>query len=130
MRDKDMYFPIWVCVLGAVLIAGGLVCLVFCFIDLNNALYWLIMVVTCIGLGIAGVLCWKNQWVKMIDQDEFIYSTIFGNRIKYKFSEIKGTKRNSDSMTLLLENGKVHIESGAIISETFIERVDQMLGRK
>ena len=124
---KDMYLPNAVCGLGIFFLACGVACAVASFI---YSLYLLIGVVFCLALGVAAVLCWKNQWVQMLNDSEFIYSTMFGTKIKYRFSEITDIKQNIDSMTLILESGKVHIESCAIISDKFADKINGTLNLK
>ena len=125
MKKKDLYLPVWVCALGIILIIGALVFLYFSI----KYYYLLIGTIICLGVGIAAILCWKNQWVEVIDDHSFIYSTMFGKQIKYHTSQIVELKENPDSMTLILNNGKVHIESCAIISERFIEMITKRLDR-
>ena len=125
-RDKDLYLPFWVCILGLVFLLAACVCLVFKF---TTSVYSLIGFVICLVLGISAILCWKNQSVKMIDDNNFVYTTMFGRENQYCFSDIRELKKNSDSFTLVLDNGKVHIESCAIMSERFINAVDSVLER-
>lgn len=124
MKEKDMHMPAWLCVFGCVLSAGALACLVLCFVV---SVYALIGFALCLCLGVAAILCYKNQWVEMIDDNEFIYSTMFGNETKYYFSDIESLKQNADSMTLHLKNGKIHIESCAVISERFANAINSKL---
>jgi len=124
MKEKDMHMPAWLCVLGCVLLAGALACLVLCFVV---SVYTLIGFALCLCLGVAAILCYKNQWVEMIDDNEFIYSTMFGNETKYYFSDIESLKQSADSMTLHLKNGKIHIESCAVISERFANAINSKL---
>lgn len=124
MREKDMYLPKWVCNLGIVFLSVGSVCFVCMF---TVSLYFIIGAAPLLCLGIAAVLCWKNQWAVVLNEYVFIYSTMFGNQHEYRFSEIKGLKQNTDSFTLYLKNGKVHIEACAIISDRFIDKVNHML---
>ncbi len=119
-----MHMPAWLCVLGCILLAGALACLVLCFVV---SVYALIGFALCLCLGVAAILCYKNQWVEMIDDNEFIYSTMFGNETKYYFSDIESLKQNADSMTLHLKNGKIHIESCAVISERFANAINSKL---
>ncbi|WP_394282820.1 hypothetical protein [Frisingicoccus sp.] len=126
--EKDMYLPNWVCVLGVVFLVASIVCVAISFTASRFSMVGcLIGAVICLTLGIAAILCWKNQWVEMENNYEFIYSTMFGRQYHYRFSEIKDLKRSSDSMTLLLENGKVHIESCALISERFADQINGIL---
>lgn len=127
MKEKDMYLPIWVCGLGVFLLAAAVACAVAGVI-LSNP--WFVLgVLACLSVGIAAILCWKNQWVMVVNESEFVYSTMFGRQTTYRFSQITGLKQNSDSMTLLLDDMKVHIESCAIISERFGKYLDRALDR-
>lgn len=125
-RNKDMYLPFWVCILGFVFFIGACVYLVLTF---STSVYNLIGFVICLPLGVGAILCWKNQGIKVIDDNNFIYTTMFGRENHYCFSEIRVLKKNSDSFTLVLDNGKVHIESCAIMSERLINSVDSVLER-
>ena len=80
----------------------------------------MIAAAVCLILGIAAILCWKNQWVEMLSDEEFIYSNMFGKQTTYRVSQIRDIRRGADSMTLILENGKVHIENCAVLSERFL----------
>ena len=125
-REKDMYLPSWVCVLGIVFLVAACVCLVLTF---STSVYSLIGFVICLAIGAAAVLCWKNQGATMIDDDTFLYTSMFGTDHSYRFSDIRKLKKNADSFTLILENGKVHIENCAILSERFFNAIDSVLER-
>ena len=84
----------------------------------------------CILLGIGALMCWKNQTIRIIDEEKFEYTTFLGNKKVYAFSDIKGLIRNSDSLTLLVKDKKVHIESMAILSERLIEKINEALKTK
>lgn len=75
-------------------------------------------------LGVAAIMCWRNQTIRMIDDDHFEYTTFLGNKKQYAFSDIQKLIRNSDSFTLVMTTGKVHIESMAIMSERRQKRID------
>lgn len=125
MKEKDMHLPVWVCGLGIIFLVAAVVCMAIISI---SPLICITAAVICLCLGISAVLCWRNQWAEVIDDDEFIYSTMFGNKNKYRFSEITDIRQNSDSMTLFLGKNKIHIESCAIISDRFANLVNQALG--
>ena len=126
MKKRDLYLPFWICVLGIVLILGALVFL--CFSAKNPPL--LVGTVLCLGLGIAAILCWKNQWIEVINEQTFVYSTMFGKQTKYHTSQIVELKQNADSMTLVLDSGKVHIESCAIVSDRLVEMISKHTSQK
>ena len=121
----DMFLPAWILALGIVCIAGAVGFAVAAIIAISVpfaviAGVWLI-------LGIAAVLCWRNQTIVMLNENAFEYSTMFGKKKVYYFSEIKGMRRNSDSTTLFVGEGKVHIESCAIFTERLINRINASL---
>lgn len=126
-KDKDMHLPAWVLGLGIFFLALALACVVLTF---TVSAGFLIGAAGSAGLGVAAVLCWKNQWAVMVDHDSFEYSTMFGEKTLYYFADITELKRNSDSFSLFCGDGKIHIESCAILSDRFIDAVDAVLAKK
>ncbi len=116
-KEKDMCLPDWICCLGIFLIIAALVCLVLCF---TVTVFALLGFIVFLSLGAAAVLCWKNQGAVIADEESFIYTTMFGTEKRYRFSDIREIQQNTDSLTLILSNGKVHIESCAVMSERFM----------
>ena len=84
----------------------------------------------CIVPGIGAFMCWRNQKIFMITDEIFCYRTFLGNDHEYRFSQIRKAIQNPDSITLVLETGKVHIESSAILSPRLVERIDRELDKK
>ena len=82
-----------------------------------------------IVLGVFAFLCWKNQSIRVISDEQFTYTTMFGNTYTYSFSDIQGLRKNQDSLTLFVADKKVHIESMAVISDSLIERINDALMR-
>lgn len=131
MKEKDMYLPSWILALGIFFIILACALIGYTLFNHFQTLIWFIIgSIICLGLGIAAVLCWKNQGIILLNDTEFEYSTMFGKRTVYKFSQIIGFKRNSDSITLLMECGKIHIESCAIISERLGNLLNKALENK
>lgn len=126
MREKDMYLPVWVCGLGIFFIVSAIICAVLSF---KESFVWVTGTIICLSLGISAILCWRNQWAMVLNNEEFVYSTMFGNKTKYQFSQITELKVNEDSMTLFLKEKKVHIESCAIVSDRFVNLINQSLKR-
>lgn len=127
MSEKDMYLPKWVFKFGVFLLC--LAAAVFLLLSVIGPIVCVIISLLFLGLAAAMLLCWKNQWARVINEEEFEYSTALGKRTVYKFSQITGLKRNPDSWTLQLGNKKVHIEACAVISEAFARRIDQAAKR-
>ena len=124
----DMFLPRWILLFGIVLALGAVVCLVvFAFL-----LHWglLVGMAACAILSGLAVMCWNNQKIIILDEERFQYVTFTGTKKNYRFSEIKGLRKNSDSMTLLVGKDKVHIESAAILSDRLIAKINEALEKK
>ena len=96
---------------------------------LSSNLLLVIGMIVCFEIGISAVLCWKNQWIQMLDTDSFVYSTMFGNETQYDFTQVWEFRIYGDSTTLILETGKVHIEKCAILSKRFKEAIGRALAK-
>ena len=84
----------------------------------------------CAVLAVAAVLCWRNQTIQILDEETFEYTTFLGNKKVYSFSEIRSVRKNSDSATLFVGDGKVHIEAMAIMSDRLTEKLDNALKKQ
>ena len=110
-KEKDMYLPFWVCGAGIFFLAVCPVYLYWFLIE-TSAWQWLLGFVLFFVLGVSAVLCWQ---------------TMFGRKHEYRFSEIRDLKHGRGSMTLILEHGKVYIDSCAIKSTRFINAINAAL---
>ncbi len=123
----DMFLPNWLMGFGIVLDIAAVAFLVAACVTQN----WMLL----IGVGGAGVLgvfahlCWKNQTIRILSESTFEYTTLFGKTTVYAFSDIKGIRVNEDSFTMFVGDGKVHIESIAILSQRLFDKIDQALER-
>ena len=124
----DMYLPVKILSLTPVMIVAGLILAVYA--ALKNSVPAAVISPVCIIIGIAAALCWRNQKIVMLSDDEFEYSTFLGKKTVYRFADIKVLRKNRDSMTLYVADGKVHIESGAIYTERLMERINLALAEK
>ena len=123
-KEKDLYLPAPVLCLGVFLLIVAAVCIPLVFI---TSVFFLVAVIGCLLLGLSAILCWKNQGITMTGDNSFTYTTMFGREKRYSFSEIKELRVNSDSYTLIMEDGKVHIEKLAVISDRLAEALDAVL---
>ena len=121
----DMYLPDRLLAMALFFLAGGIACALFAIF--RFAIWAAICAVLGIVLGIFALLCWKNQTIRVISDEQFTYTTMFGNCRTYAFSDIRGLRRNSDSLTLFVANQKVHIESMAILSERLVDLINKSL---
>ena len=121
----DMYMPDRALAMAIVYLAGGSVCAILAFI---TQMTWAIVCAPLLlGLAVSVFLCWKNQSIRVISDEEFAYTTMFGNTYTYRFADIQGLRKNKDSMTLFVAGKKVHMESMAILSENLVNRINQAL---
>ena len=121
----DMYLPEKLLAFALVLLGGGSACGLYAIV--NFKAWAVICAVLGVGFGFFALICWKNQAIRMISDEEFTYTTMFGNTYTYAFSDIQGLRRNQDSLTLFVANKKVHIESMAVISDRLADRIDHAL---
>ena len=118
----DMFLPDFLKYFGFFLDLVAAIFLVAAFATQN----WGLLIGTLISgvIGVAAWLCWKNQTVRIIDGERFEYTTFLGKTTVYRFSDIKELRVNQDSLTLILTNGKVHIESIVCMSETLLIKIE------
>ena len=124
----DMFLPERGLAIGVVLLAGGIACALYAVFAF--AIWAVLGAALGIVLGVFALLCWRNQTIRVISDEEFTYTTMFGNTYTYAFSDIQGLRKNQDSMTLFVANKKVHIESMAILSDRLVERINKSLDNK
>ncbi len=120
--QADMYLPDYIMVLGVVLLIAA-VGFTVAFI-ITHALWLIITAPIAVLLGIAALLCWKNQMIKIISDEKFEYTTFWGNKYTYRFDEITSVRRNSDSTTVFVGEKKVHIEDCAIMTAELAKRLN------
>jgi len=124
----DMYLPERLLAMSLVFLAGGSA---FGLLFLLTKTLWMLLVaVGGLVFGVVALLCWKNQSIRMISEEEFEYTTLFGNTRRYAFRDITGLRKNQDSLTLFVGADKVHIESMAIITERLAERINRELAKE
>ena len=131
----DMFLPDFLLAFGLVLIIGGAAAVAVAVIKsllavtVTKGLLIVAMVgVAAIALGIAAVLCWKNQTIRILSETTFAYTTFLGNTYEYRFSDITDLRANSDSLTLFVGKRKIHMESMAIVSDRLVEKINTALG--
>ena len=117
----DMYLPNRLLAIAGILAAMGIGAGVVAVMT-ATPLYF-IFAVLLFPLGIVAFLCWKNQSIRIITSTTFEHTTFLGNTHTYRFADITGLRKNSDSMTLFVGSKKIHIESMAILSERLVKEI-------
>ena len=124
----DMFLPDKLLAMALVFLAGGTACALFTIVKF--ATWAVVCAALGIVLGVFALLCWKNQSIHIISDDQFTYTTMFGNTRTYSFSDIQGLRKNQDSLTLFVAGEKVHIESMAILSERLVDNINHALANR
>ena len=111
----DMYLPLKLLAMGFVMILGGIgFATAFIF---TMELWMIVLAPVCCIVGALAIICWKNQSINIISDNEFVYTTFLGNKYTYRFDEITDLRQNTDSITMFIGKKKVHIENMAVMSE-------------
>ena len=120
-KKADMYLPTWV--LGTVIFFAvcAVAATIIAFVIGNMAI--LLCDIPFLLIFVAAHLCWKNQKIRILDDLTFEYSTMFGNRKTYAFSQITQVKQNPDSYTVFADGDKIHIEACAVLSERLADKL-------
>ena len=122
----DMFLPAWMFAMGLLFTIFGVI-MGTVLILLPIPPVYILLAAVLLLFGIAALMCWKNQTIHMLSDDSFEYSTFLGKKTVYRFDEITGMKQGSDYTTLFIGEGKVHIESIAIVSQRLTQRINKQL---
>lgn len=74
-----------------------------------------------------GVFSWNNRVIRMLSDDTFEFTTSFGRKKLYHFSDITDLKKDRDSRILCVAHEKIFIKDLAFVSDRFEARVQQAL---
>ena len=121
----DMFMSERLLAMALVFLAAGTAGIIVTIVQF--AVWAIVVAVVGTVMGIFALLCWRNQTIHVISDEEFTYTTMFGNTKTYAFSDIQGLRRNQDSMTLFVKNEKVHIESMAVMTKRLVDLINQAL---
>lgn len=120
-KKADMYLPTWVLGTGIFFAVCAVAATIIAFVIGNMAI--LLCDIPFLLIFVAAYLCWKNQKIRILDDLTFEYSTMFGNRKTYAFSQITQVKQNPDSSTVFADGDKIHIEACAVLSERLADKL-------
>jgi len=126
-EEADMRLPDWILGFGFALIAAAIALGIAGISSMNVKL--LVIAPILLIVGAAAMLCYRNQKIFMTSEDTFEYRTMLGSVRAYRFEDIERIVRNRDSMTMFVRGDKVHIESGAILSQRLVDRINAELNK-
>lgn len=114
-KKADMHLPIRVATFGAAMAFCGIFLVILAIIASAAAMMFL--AILSILIAVFAFLSYKFQRIHILSDEEFEYSTFFGKKKIYKFEHVRAVRVNADSRTLIFSNGRINIESNAILSE-------------
>ena len=121
----DMYLPMQLFAMSIVLLIVAVAAMIFAAV--KSSVVLVVISVICWIIAFLALLCWRNQKIVVLSEEEFEYTTFLGNKKVYRFSDIKALRKNNDSLTLFVANDKVHMEAMAVISERLASLIDAQL---
>lgn len=121
----DMYLPERLLAMSVIFLGIGVALAVY--FAVFHVIWAIVAAIAALAFGVAALLCWRNQTIRVISDKEFAYTTMFGKTYTYSFSDIQGLRKNRDSMTLFVAGKKVHIESMAILTERLVDNINSAL---
>ncbi|MBR5287015.1 MAG: hypothetical protein IKU34_00295 [Clostridia bacterium] len=122
-NPADMFLPDRLLSMSVVFLSAAVVSVIIALLR-SHAIGWYLAAAAALALGVSAFLCWRNQKICILSDEEFTCTTMFGKSRTYRFDEIVALRKNNDSFTLIMKDGKVHIESMAILSDRLIEQID------
>ena len=81
----DMYLPERLLAMALIFLAGGTACAIYAM--MSHVVWAIICAVLGIGMGVVALLCWRNQSIHVISDEQFTYTTMFGKTKTYAFSD-------------------------------------------
>ena len=116
-KDKkaDMQLPDRVAFFGIAMTFCGVFLIIIAIIAI--APFMLFFSILSLLVATFAFLCYKFQRIHILSDEEFEYSTFLGKKKIYKFEHVRAVRVNADSRTLIFSNGRINIESNAILSE-------------
>ena len=125
----DMYMPAKLLAMSAIFFFGGIGLGVYAAFCLSSWV-WYIVAVAIALLGVSAFLCWRNQNITILSDEEFIHTNMFGKKQVYRFADIKGVRYNADSMVLMVGKRGIFIDAMAVLSHRLVDNINAALGQK
>ena len=96
-------------------------------VDIGFKILVIVCSVVILLSGVFILLWWRNQTIRMLSEDEFVYNTAFGKKTIYRFEDIYGLEKSMGSLVLLVGGDKINIYSISILSARLINRINAHL---
>ncbi len=132
-KEKDVHLKNHVLLIGLGFVLVGII---FGYLIYSKTPGEAYLAVIPVGIGISAILSWRNKWVRVISNHEFVYSNIFGIKRTYRFSDITKVERHINPggifysyINIHVDKEIIHIEGNAIVSKRFADRINAILGQ-
>ena len=114
-KKADMQLPPKIAAFGVTTAIAGLFLIIISIITS----VWSMLIFAAIAFLVSAFafLCYKFRRIFVLSDTEFSYTNFFGRMRIYKFEHIRGIKMSSESHTLIMNLGRIRIESPNIISD-------------
>ena len=132
--ERDMYTPNWVLYVGIFSLIFSFVYLYFFLTSSDQQLE--LMGIIGFGLfflvGVFLILSWKNESIWFLDEDRFVYKSVLGREITYRFSDIRDVVNNykRGEVKLVMPDRKISISSLSVLSKRFITAINARMKKK
>lgn len=80
-----------------------------------------------IVLSIPMFLWWRNQSIKILDEDTFRYTNMFGKKSIHSFSRIRHIRVYITSISLLVGRKRIFIDGGALVTRQMADKFNGIL---
>lgn len=133
-KEKDVHLNFHVFLIGLGFVLAGII-FGYLIYDQSPDEAYLAVIPVCIG--IFAILSWRNKWVRMINNHEFVYSNTLGIKRTYRFSDITKVERHINAggifhsyITIYVGNEIIHLDGNAKVSKRFADKINAISGQK
>lgn len=75
-------------------------------------------------------LWWRNQSIKILDEDTFRYTNMFGKKSVHAFSRIRHIRVYITSISVLVGKRRIFIDGGALVTRPMADKLNDVLARQ
>lgn len=75
-------------------------------------------------------LWWRNQSIKILDEETFCYTNMFGKKSVHSFSRIRRIRVYLSSISVLVGRKGIFIDGGALVTQPLADKFNEVLERQ
>lgn len=126
-KKADMQLPTRIAAFGVVMTFAGIVLIILSII--TNVLSMLALAFIAFLVAAFAFLCYKFRRIHVLSETEFSFTNFWGRKRIYNFNHIRGDRISSESHTLIMNLGRIRIESANIMSDRLKRLFNKELAR-